>query len=233
MPDETRALCRRQHELFDQARPLPAWAAQLALQPLLNIPRQLISEGRGQDAHAMLETLYRAARERTTAVIDSLPVDLTAVTSAPDDHKTVCTVIWAALLADGTRALALAGRWKEAARYAAAHRGTGQRLLDGRQATILALDQDGQPQRGRHDGRGAASIAEPWERTVQSLLRVLCQPNGRHCHQRAHRGDACPRVRLAQEQDPSTAVMRTRAGMIALDLAGTSDDPRSLRCAQG
>jgi glucose/arabinose dehydrogenase len=32
---------------------------------------------------------------------------------------------------------------------------------------------------------------------------------------------------LAQEPDRSTAVMRTRAGMIALDLAETSDDPQS------
>lgn len=45
MPGLARALCHRQHELFDRARPLPPWAAQLALQPILNIPRQLIREG--------------------------------------------------------------------------------------------------------------------------------------------------------------------------------------------
>ena len=124
VPALARDLCHRQHELFDQAAPLPAWAARLALQPLLNIPRQLIREGHGEDAYAMLEALYHAARERTTAVIDGLPVDLGTVTCAPDGHKTVCTLTWAALLADGTRALALAGRWGEAADHTAAAPGS-------------------------------------------------------------------------------------------------------------
>ena len=226
MPGMARALCHRQHDLFERARPLPAWAAKLALQPVLNIPRQLIREGRGQDAYTMLETLYHAARERTAAVIDGRPVDLAAITCAPDDHKTVCTLIWAALLADGTRALALAGRWKEAASHAAAHRGTGQRLLDGRQAAILALVQDGQA------GNAAATveqstIAEPWEHAVQSLLRVMClRAAGTGSGQHVPTMLAAARA-LAQEPDRSTAVMRTRAGMIALDLAETSDDPQS------
>jgi hypothetical protein len=232
MPDAARDLCHRQRELFDRARPLPAWAAQLALQPLLNIPRQLIREGRGQDAHAMLETLYRAARERTTAVIDSRLVDLSTVTCAPDDHKTICTVIWAALLADGIRALALAGRWKEAASYAAAHRGTGQRLLDGRQAAILAHAQEGQYGTAVTMVEDSV-IAESWERAVRSLLRVLCR--------RTDGTDASEHIAvmladvyaLAQEQDPSTTVMRTRAGLIALDLAETVGDPRSLSLRTG
>lgn len=227
LADEAQALCYRQYELFDRARPLPEWAAQLALQPLLNIPRQLIREGRGQDAHAMLETLYRAARQRTTALIGSRPVDLSTVTCAADDHKTVCTVIWAALLADGTRALALAGRWEEAAHYAAARRGTGQRLLDGRQAAILALAQEGQTREAATMVEDSV-IAEPWERAVQSLLRAMCL--------RMDGADVSKQIAvmladvyaLAREQDPSTAVMRTRAGMIALDIAGTVGNPRSL-----
>lgn len=48
MPGLARALCHRQHDLFGRARPLPGWAAKLALQPVLNIPRQLIREGRGR-----------------------------------------------------------------------------------------------------------------------------------------------------------------------------------------
>jgi hypothetical protein len=226
MPGMARALCHRQHDLFERARPLPGYAAKLALQPVLNIPRQLIREGQGQDAYTMLETLYHAARGRTAAIIDGRPIDLAAITCAPDDHKTVCTLIWAALLADGTRALALAGRWKEAASHAAAHRGIGQRLLDGRQAAILALVQDGQ------EGQAAAmveqsTITEPWEHAVQSLLRVLClraagTVSGRYVAMMLAAARA-----LTCEQDHSTTVMRTRTGIIALDLTGTSDDPQS------
>lgn len=226
VPAIARALCHRQHELFDQARPLPAWAAKLALQPLLNIPRQLIREGHGQDAYAVLETLYHAARERTTAVIDGRPVDLSMVTCAPDDRKTVCTLIWAVLLADGTRALALAGRWREAADHTAEHRGVGRRLLDGRQAHILALVQDGQADKAAVMVE-QSTIAEPWEHAVQGLLRVMClraagTGSGHHVATMLAAARA-----LTQEQDRSTAVMRTRTGMIALDLAGTSDDPQS------
>jgi hypothetical protein len=144
LPELARALCWRQHEVFDHARPLPASAAALALQPLLNLPRQLIREGDGHGAYAMLQALYHAARDRTDAVIDGRSVNLHNVTCAPDDHKTICTRVWAALLADGTRALTQAGRWREAAEHAATHRGVGLRLLDGRQVIILALAQNGQ-----------------------------------------------------------------------------------------
>jgi hypothetical protein len=227
MPATARALCHRQYELFDRARPLPDWAAQLALQPILNIPRQMIREGRGQDAYTMLETLYHAARERTTAIIDGQPIDLSTITSAPDDHKTVCTLMWAALLADGTRALALAGRWREAANYAAAHRGTGQRLLDGRQAAILALAQEGQADQAATMVE-ESMIAQPWERAVQSLLRFLClRAAGTDAsrHVAAMLEDA---LELVQRRERSTVVMCTRTGIIALDLAGTVHDLRSL-----
>jgi hypothetical protein len=227
MPATARALCHRQHELFDRARPLPAWAAQLALQPILNIPRQMIREGQGHEAYTMLETLYQAARERATAVIDGQPIDLSTITSAPDDHKAVCTLMWAALLADGTRALALAGRWREAASYAAAHRGTGQRLLDGRQAAILALAQEGQLDQAAIMVEESV-ITQPWERAVQSLLGALCLRVAGTDVSRHVTATLADALALVQGQDRSTVVMRTRTGIIALDLAGTAYDLQSL-----
>jgi hypothetical protein len=227
MPATARALCHRQHELFNRARPLPAWAAQLALQPILNIPRQMIREGQGHDAYTVLETLYHAARERATAVIDGQPIDLSMVTSAPDDHKTVCTLIWAALLADGTRALAQAGRWKDAANHAAAHRGTGQRLLDGRQTAILALTQEGQLDRAATMVEESA-IAQPWERAVQSLLRALCLRVAGTDASRHVTAMLADTLALVQDPDRSTVVMRIRTGIIVLHLAGTAYDLRSL-----
>jgi hypothetical protein len=228
VPDMARDLCHRQRELFDQARPLPAGAVQLALQPVLNVPRQLIREGLGQDAYTMLETLYRAARERTAADIDGHPVDLGTITRTPDDHKTVCALIWTALLADGTRALALAGRWTEAASHAAAHRGIGKRLLDGRQAAILALVQNGQANKASILVE-QSTIAEPWELTVQSLLRVLCLRAAGTCTVHHVTTMLANARTLTEEREPCTTVIRTRVGLIALDLAGTTDDPRSRR----
>lgn len=227
MPGTARALCHRQYELFGRASPLPAWAAQLAMQPILNIPRQMIREGQESDAYATLENLYHAARGGTTAVIDGQPIDFSAATSAPDGRKAVCTLIWAALLADGTRALAQAGRWKEAASHAAAYRGAGRRLLDGRQAAILALAQEGQADRAAVMVEESV-VTHPWERAVQSLLRVLCLRVGGaddSGHVPPMLADA---LALVQGRDRSTVVMRTRAGIIALDLAGTARDLWSL-----
>jgi hypothetical protein len=232
LPETARALCHRQYELFDQARPLPAQAASLALQPLLNIARQLIRDGRGQDAYTMLETLCHATREQTTVVIDGQPVNLAALARTPDGHKALRTLAWTALLADGTRALALAGRWQEAASHAAAHRGVGKRLLDGRQAAILAHLHSRQPDKAAalidH-----STVTQAWERALQSLLRVLCQHTAAIDAHHQVTAMLTTASDLAKDADPTTVATRARLGMLALDLAGAGSEPqsRSLRTA--
>jgi hypothetical protein len=147
IPVLARDLCHRQYDLYARAAPLPAWAVRLAMQPVLNIPRQLIRDGNGDDANAMLEALHQAALHLTPADIDRMHVNFGALTRTADGYREARTLTWTALLADGTRALAQARRWKEAAERAAAHRGIGTRLLDGRQAAILALLTRGKPTR--------------------------------------------------------------------------------------
>ncbi|MGH3823562.1 MAG: hypothetical protein ACRDRA_12150, partial [Pseudonocardiaceae bacterium] len=223
--DLARNLCWRQHDVFDAARPLPAQAAKLALQPVLNIPRQLIREGDGATAYQMLDRLYRAARDRTDAELPGRRISLRDVTCAPDDHRTVCTLLWAALLADGARALALAGRWQDAAKHAAAHRGVGTRLLDGRQVTILSL-----ADRGEHD-RAAAMVedsvlTQPWEQTVASLLLVYCRRGAGDDIEQDAAAMLDHALWLVEQAEPSTAVFRTRVGLTALDLTDRCD------CAQ-
>lgn len=218
MPHLARELCWRQHDIFDQARPLPAPAAKLALQPVLNIPRQLIREGDGDGAYQILDQLYRAARARTEIEVAGRRVTLRDVTCAPDDHKTVTTLLWAALLADGTRALAQAGRWQEAADHATRHRGVGDRLLDGRQVTILALVD-------RDDLDRAAEMVDdsvteqPWEDAVASALRVYCQHVAGTTIARDVETMLDRALGLLKDNDPSTVVFRTRLAMTALDLA--------------
>jgi hypothetical protein len=222
VPALARELCRRQYELLAQLAPLPGWAVRLALQPVLNIPRQLIRDGHGDDASAVLKAIYSAAFSRAAAVIDGMRVDFGALSSTADAYKEACTLAWTAVLADGTRALAQAGRWKEAAECAAAYRGTGARLLDGRQAAILALLTDGRPSEAARMVEQSA-VAEAWEYAVQALLAVLCQ---RAAGQNPVPGTATmldTAWTVVQVQDPATAVTRMRIGLTALALAGHSD----------
>lgn len=214
-------LCRRQYELLARLAPLPGWAVRLALQPVLNIPRQLIRDGHGDDARAVLKAIHSAALSRAAAVIDGMRIDFGALSSTVDGHKEACTLTWTAVLADGTRALVQAGRWTEAAEHAAAYRGTGARLLDGRQAAILALLADGRPSDAAQMVEQSA-VAEAWEHAVQAVLAVLCQ--------RAAGQNPVPGIAtmlgaartLVQAQDPATVVTRTRTGLTALALAGHS-----------
>jgi hypothetical protein len=122
----------------------------------------------------VLKTLHAAALSRTATLVDGMRVDFGTLTSTADGRKEACTLTWTALLVDGTRALAQAGRWKEAAEHAAAYRGTGARLLDGRQAAILALLADNRTSEAAQIVE-QSTVAEPWEHAVQAVLRVLCQ----------------------------------------------------------
>lgn len=225
LPDLATALCWRQYAIFDNARPLPALAAQLALQPLLNIPRHLIRQGDGETARTILENLHHATRDRPDTVIDGRTVNLHNLTDGPDIHRTIRRLVWTSLLADGIRALVLAERWNDAAEHAATHRGVGLRLLDGRQVTILALAHNAQPDLAR-DLIEESTVTERWEIAVQSLLRVLCRRVA------ADETDADVTAMLAavhlllKQPVASTAVFRTRLTLIALELAGARHDPQ-------
>ncbi|WP_225842129.1 hypothetical protein [Streptomyces albus] len=225
VPDLARDLCWSQYDVFDQARPLPPWAVKLALQPILNIARQLIREGDGNSAHTMLDALFHAACTRTCTEVTGRTIDLHTLTGSTDGHKTLCTLVWAALLADGTRALAQAGRWREAADAAARHRGVGARLLDGRQITILALTQTGQ-----HDKANAliegSRPAEPWEEAVQSLLRALCRDVAGAAPASHLEGMLTAALALQQQAAPRTTVFRTRVGITALAMAAAHTSAR-------
>ena len=231
LPDLARTLCWRQHDVFDQARPLPAWAAKLAIQPVLNLPRQLIRDGDAEGAYAILDALHRGARDRSDVVIDERTVHLRDLVRTAEDHNAIRVLVWAALLADGTRALLRAGRWRQAAEHAAAHRGVGNRLFDGRQVTILALAHDGQPRRAAEMLEQSTPV-EPWEQTVQTLLRVCCH--------RLAGADPSEHIEamlaavnsLLDESDPTTAVFRTRVGLVALDLNDHADPHVPRLCAK-
>jgi hypothetical protein len=218
MPDLAAELCWRQHKVFADAGHLTGNIAVMALMPLINISRLLTREGDGEAAYDVLVRLYRAAQKRDTAEIRGNTVDLSMLIDTDAGHRKVCEELWVTVLVDGARALARIGRWTEAAEAMTAHRGIGNRLLDGRQIQIMALMERGLNQEARATIDSTAPT-EPWENTIAALLRVYCRPAASPTPQ--------PELDLALQEvaaliappDPTTAAFQTRVGLTALELA--------------
>ncbi|MEO3753570.1 hypothetical protein [Streptomyces sp. B6B3] len=226
MPDLAAQLCWRQHQVFAKASSLAQDIAVMSLMPLINISRLLTREGDGDGAYDVLMRLYRAAQRRDTATIRGHDVDLSTLIRTEADHRKICEELWLSLLIDGARALARSGHWTRAAEAMAAHRGIGNRLLDGRQIMIMSLMERGLDEQAR------ATIAstvptEPWETAVAALLRVTCRPQTAPTPQ--------PEVELALREalalitppDPSTAAFQARVGLTALDLTRDRTSPHT------
>ncbi|WP_439681585.1 hypothetical protein [Embleya sp. MST-111070] len=232
MPDLAARLCWRQHRAFAEAGSLTGDIAVMALMPLVNISRLLIREGDGEGAYEVLRRLYRAAQRRVTTEIRDHEVDLSVLIGTDADHRKICEELWVTVLIDGARALARIGRWTEAAETMAAHRGVGNRLLDGRQIMIMSLMERGLD-RQAHVMIESTVPTEPWENAIAALLRVHCRP--RTPPTRQPELDLALRGTLAviAPPDPTTAAFQARAGLTALDLSRdrTSHDAALVRDA--
>lgn len=214
-------MCFRHYGIFTAATHLDAKTAIMALQPLINIPRLLIRDGEGQRAYEVLEDLNRAARARSAAEIAGQDIDVSAIIRDDESHRAICAELWADLLSDGTRALAQAGRWTQAAEAVAAHKGVGERLWDGRQVTILSL-----LDRGRADEAAEmvdkTRISDASEKAVAALLRTFCAVEGKG-------GPTGIDVALGEAQalialdEPPTIFFRTQSALTALALASAAD----------
>ncbi|MFI6985856.1 hypothetical protein ACIBSV_45840 [Embleya sp. NPDC050154] len=219
MPDLAAQLCWRQHRVFAEAGRLTGDIAVMALMPVVNIARLLIREGDGEGAYEVLQRLYRAAQRRGTTEIRDQAVDLSVLTGTDADHRKVCEELWVTVLIDGARALARIGRWTEAAETMAAHRGVGNRLLDGRQIMIISLMDRGLDRQAR--AMIDTSIpAEPWENAVAALLRACCRP--RQPDPDLALREALPAI---APPDPATAAFQVRVGLTALDLSREPTSP--------
>ncbi|MFD5553755.1 hypothetical protein ACFWIA_07935 [Streptomyces sp. NPDC127068] len=218
MPDLAAELCWRQHRTFAKAGNLTGAIAVMSLMPLVNVARLLTREGDGEAAYDVLTRLYRAAQKRGTTEIHGRTVDLAALISTDTDHRKVCEELWATLLIDGARALARIGRWADAADAMSAHRGIGNRLLDGRQIMVMALMERGLDQQAL-DMIDTTTPTEPWETTIAALLRAHC----RSAPSPLPGPDLYVVLRetttLLSVPEPSYAVFQTRSALAALDLA--------------
>jgi hypothetical protein len=100
----------------------------------------------------------------------------------------------------------------------ATHRGVGDRLLDGRQVTIMSL-----LQHGDHDQAtamvDASNITEPWEKPVAAILRTYCLREDSDTARKDLDTAVAEALALIRQIEPSTVVFRTRVALTALDLA--------------
>ncbi|OON75941.1 type I toxin-antitoxin system ptaRNA1 family toxin [Streptomyces tsukubensis] len=217
IPDLAADLCWRQHQVFAGAGTLTEDIAVMSLMPLINISRLLTREGDGEAAYDVLTRLYRAALKRGPVEIRGNTVDLSVLTATDADHRKVCQELWVTVLVDGARALARIGRWTGAAEAMTAHRGIGNRLLDGRQIMIMSLLERGLYQQAR-DTIESSVLTEPWENTVAALLHVCCRPPGSRTPQSELDHALQEATALLAPPDASTVVFQARVGLTALEL---------------
>ncbi|MEU8337836.1 hypothetical protein [Micromonospora tulbaghiae] len=177
-PDLARRWCHEHADAYLQAVPLGARAARYALEPLVNLARLHIRDRDGDAALHLLKSLFEAATSRRDAVIDGQALPASRLTRSEDEHREVKQWLWSVLVAEGTRALAGAGRWSEAYVHLQRHRGIGQRMLDGRQVAVIAHVTAGDLEAARALVAGTAR-GEPWEEVVTACLAYLCDRTSR------------------------------------------------------
>ncbi|MFJ2247475.1 hypothetical protein ACIQ9I_02945 [Streptomyces sp. NPDC094461] len=216
MPDLARSLCWRHTEVFLRAQPLGAQEARYAMEPLVNLARLRIRDGDGDTAYFLLDSLNRAVRTKSEAVIDGCTVSLQHLADSPADHQQICQWLWTVLLGDGTRALVAAGQWGRARAHGEQHHGVGQRLFDGRQVEVLVRLLGGQPADALEFLNNSA-LSQDWERPVAACLAVLCLTAAGECT--AGPVETMVGHYMALDTAPELAVFRARVGLAVLDLS--------------
>lgn len=171
LPELAARLCERQFAILRSAWPVGGRTAIASLQPLVNLARLDIRAGLPEQACQALDQIHHAVNHGGSAVIHGAVVSLDGFTTAgaaAPVHRWLRDV----LLQDGTRALAATGQWARAAEHAARYDDTPDRLLEGRQARIIASSDTGNAA-GALDLIDASNRTEPWEHAVAACLRAL------------------------------------------------------------
>ncbi|WP_097899965.1 hypothetical protein [Streptomyces sp. b94] len=228
LPDLARAMCHEHAAAYLRSCPLPAMSAIRGLEPVVNLARLQIRSGHADAGRQRLLDLYAAVETGTAARFEGvvIPADLA---TTDKDRRQVVAWLWRVLLADGTRALTIQGRWSDALAHMKAHRGVGRRMLDGRQVAVLASLTAG-------DTAHAATLVagtlpgEPWEQTVTACLNALCRHDaGRPVVSHlAELADAY----LERKTEPGMTVFDVRLGLTVLDVVGTPGLPAAHRIAE-
>lgn len=154
-------------------RPLTYVEVQYLLEPVVNLARLQIRNTRGDNAVAILTSMQHAVDNRDDLTIDGQTLPTRDATGESSDRRTLREWVWLQVLIEGIRALTLAGRWDDAVTLATANHGIGSRLLEGRQAVILAKIHH-RDLEDAHDLLRSSQPMQPWEHQAQACLIALC-----------------------------------------------------------
>ncbi|MEU9505389.1 hypothetical protein AB0D32_03780 [Micromonospora sp. NPDC048170] len=211
-----RTWCHRHANLYLSKAPLDGYTGRFALEPVVNLARLRLRAHDGQGAHRLLTDLYDAVVNSSPTVIDDLEILPWQLPAEPSEREQITNWLCHVLLADGTRALTLAGRWTEAVTHVQRYGGIEANLLDGRQVGVVA---------NLLQGNGPAATAilnqstieHPWEEPVRGLLHswIAAALGDRH---QADQPSLINQV-SGLVLPPGLGVFRTRLSLTVLDLA--------------
>ncbi|MFJ7062416.1 hypothetical protein ACIQVA_32670 [Streptomyces microflavus] len=105
-------MCHQHAAAYLHAAPLPGMTAIRALEPVVNLARLQIRAGAADDGRHRLLHLFNTVTKGTSTQVEGVhvPADLTPTDT---DRHEVRTWLWKVVLADGTRTLTTAGRWRK------------------------------------------------------------------------------------------------------------------------
>lgn len=174
MTELARDLCWQHIDTYRRAeRPLTILEARYLLEPVLNLARLQIRTDQGTAALHLLESMYQAVTRRSDLTVEDQTLPMADLVGAHQERRQLREWVWLQLIGEGVRALALAGRWGDAAEHARTHNGIGVHLMEGRQAAIISRCMTGAPAEGR--ALLAQSVtAEPWEQEIAGCLHLMC-----------------------------------------------------------
>ena len=207
-----------QFRLFHAHWPLAGRTAIAALQPLVNLARLDIRAGNPETAYQTLDQIWHAVEHGGSAQIRGTTLSCDEFTRDAADRSEVLPWLRNILLQDGTRALASAGRWEQAAENAARH----EQLRESRQAQVITLARSGQPDAALAL-LGASMITEPWEEAVARCLRTYAHLTTGHPAP-DDVAQTLTATRLAcQRADRQATMFQLRLGLTTADLAAELD----------
>ena len=173
IPHLAEHLCWRHIDAYRRVqRPLTVLEARYMLEPVLNLARLQIRADQGTNAVHLLEAMYQAVTRRCDLLIGEHILPVASIVGEQHDRRQLREWAWLQLIGDGVRALALAGRWADAAAHARAYNGIGVHLMEGRQAAVIARCVKGDLTQGRAL-LAQSTPTQPWEHEVAACLHML------------------------------------------------------------
>ncbi|MFI5893788.1 hypothetical protein ACIA5D_27175 [Actinoplanes sp. NPDC051513] len=176
LTDLARRLCWQHIDTYRHAgRRLTIREARYVLEPVLNLARLQIRTDQGSAALRLLESMYHAVTRHCDLIVAEQTLPLANLTGEPADRRQLRQWVWLQFIGEGVRALALAGRWDEAAEHARHHNGIGDHLMEGRQTEIITHCLNGTRPQARML-LAESTTTETWEHDIAACLHLMCLP---------------------------------------------------------